>query len=112
MSLLPGEALSRMVSSLAGGVLGLVAMALPLIIYPHGMGMGDVKLAALVGLMTGFPLVVVALLLSWISGGLVAALLLFFKIKGRKDPIPFATFMAISAMVTLLWGQAILRWYL
>ncbi|MFC1934203.1 prepilin peptidase [Chloroflexota bacterium] len=112
ISLLPGEALGRMVSSLVGGALGLVVMALPVIIYPHGMGLGDVKLAALVGLMTGFPLVIVALLLSWISGGLVAALLLTFKIKKRKDPIPFATFLATSAMVTMLWGQAIYQWYL
>ncbi len=109
---LPGEALGRLVSSLAGGALGLTAMALPFIIYPRGMGLGDVKLAALVGLMTGFPLVVVALLLSWISGGLVAAFLLAFKIKKRNDPIPSATFLAVSAMVTLLWGQAIWQWYL
>ena len=112
ISWLPNEALSRLLSSLAGGALGLVAMALPYIIYPRGMGLGDVKLAALVGLMTGFPLVIIALLLSWISGGLVAALLLAFKIKKRHDPIPSATFLATSTMVTLLWGQAIYRWYL
>ncbi|MFC2021897.1 prepilin peptidase [Chloroflexota bacterium] len=112
ISWLPGEALGRLVSSLVGGALGLAAMALPFIIYPRGMGLGDVKLAALVGLMTGFPLVIVALLLSWISGGLVAALLLAFKIKKRSDPIPSATFLAVSTMVTLLWGQAIWQWYL
>ena len=109
---LPAEALSKVVSSLAGGALGLGAMALPFIIYRRGMGMGDVKLGALVGLMTGYPLVVIALLLSVITGGLVGASLLAFKIKKRKDPIPFAPFLATSAMVTLLWGQAIWQWYL
>ena len=109
---LPGEALGRVVSSLAGGALGLGAMALPFIIYRRGMGMGDVKLGALVGLMTGFPLVFVAILLSWIGGGLVAAILLALKVKKLKDPIPSATFLATSAMVTLLWGQAIWQWYL
>ncbi len=99
-------------SSLAGGALGLAAMALPFIIYRRGMGMGDVKLGALIGLMSGYPLVVVALLLSVITGGLVAASLLAFKIKKRSDPIPFAPFLATSAMVTLLWGQAIWQWYL
>jgi len=99
-------------SSLAGGALGLGVMALPFIIYRRGMGMGDVKLGALIGLMTGYPLVVVALLLSVITGGLVAASLLAFKIKKRKDPIPFAPFLATSAMITLLWGQAIWQWYL
>ncbi len=109
---LPGEALGKVVSSLAGGALGLAAMALPFIIYRRGMGMGDVKLGALVGLMSGYPLVAIALLLGVITGGLVAAILLAFKIKKRSDPIPFAPFLATSAMVTLLWGQAIWQWYL
>jgi len=112
ISALGEGALGRVVSSLAGGALGLVAMALPFIIYRRGMGMGDIKLGALVGLMTGFPLVLIAVLLSWITGGLVAAILLALKIKKRKDPIPFATFLAASAMVTLLWGQVIWQWYL
>ena len=99
-------------SALIGGSLGLVAMALPFFISRRGMGMGDVKLAALVGLMTGFPLVIMAILLSWISGGLVAGILLALGVKKRSDPIPFATFLATSAMVTLLWGQAIWQWYL
>ena len=111
VSSVAGEAVGQAVLSLAGGALGLVVMALPFIIYPSGMGMGDVKLGGLVGLMTGFPLVIVALLLSWIGGGLVAAVLLAFKIKSRKDPIPSATFLAVSALVTLLWGQAIWQWY-
>ncbi len=100
------------ISALAGGALGLAAMALSFIIYRRGMGMGDVKLGALVGLMTGYPLVLIALLLSWITGGLLAAILLAFRVKKRQDPIPFAPFLATSAMVTLLWGQAIYQWYL
>jgi len=107
-----GVKLGTMLSSLAGGGIGLVAMALPFIISRRGMGMGDVKLGALVGLMTGYPLVLVALLLSVITGGLVGAILLAFKIKKRKDAIPFAPFLATSAMVTLLWGQVIYQWYL
>ncbi len=112
VNVLGGSTISQAVSSLAGGAIGLAAMALPFIIYRRGMGMGDVKLGALVGLMTGFPLVIVAVLLSWITGGLVAAILLALKIKKLKDPIPSATFLATSAMVTLLWGQAICQWYL
>jgi leader peptidase (prepilin peptidase)/N-methyltransferase len=108
----PTGILGRLLSSLAGGVIGLALMALPFIIYRRGMGIGDIKLGALVGLMTGYPLVLVALLLSMITGGLVGAILLVFKIKKRSDPIPFAPFLATSAMVTLLWGQAICQWYL
>ena len=112
ISLLPEGALGKLVSSLAGGVFGLAVMALPFIIYRGGMGMGDIKLGALVGLMTGYPLVIVAVLLSWIIGGLVGASLLVFKIMKRKDPIPFAPFLATSTMVTVLWGQTIWQWYL
>ncbi|MDD4876695.1 MAG: prepilin peptidase [Dehalococcoidales bacterium] len=108
----PTEIIDRLLSSLAGGAIGLLAMALPYVIYRRGMGFGDVKLGTLVGLMTGFPLVFVAILMSWIMGGIVAALLLALKVKSLKDPIPSATFLAISTMVTLLWGSAIWQWYL
>ena len=105
------NAAGQAVIVLLGGVLGLIAMSIPFIIYPSGMGMGDIKLAALVGLMTGYPLIILALLLSWISGGVIAGVLLALKIKGRKDPIPAAVFMAVAALVTLLWGQDIWNWY-
>ncbi|MBI2287744.1 MAG: prepilin peptidase [Chloroflexi bacterium] len=88
LSSFPGGVPGKLLSALAGGVLGLMAMALPLILSHGGMGWGDVKLGALVGLMTGYPLVFVAILLSWISGGLVATILLAFKIKRLKEPIP------------------------
>ena len=104
--------LDRLLTSLSGGVFGLLLMALPFIIYRRGMGMGDIKLGALVGLMVGFPLVFVAVLLSWISGGVIGAVLLLLKIKQRTDPVPFAPFLATAAMITLLWGQEIWQWYL
>ncbi len=104
--------LSPLVSALAGGAFGLAAMALPFVIYRQGIGFGDVKLGALVGLMAGFPLIILAILLSWITGGLVAAVLLAFKVKQPKDAIPSGTFLAVSAMVILLWGQPIWQWYL
>ena len=104
-------------NALVGGAVGSVIMALIynivlLAFKREGLGFGDVKMAALMGLMLGFPLIIEALLLSWIGGGLVAVLLLLFKKKGRRDMIPTATFMAISTLITLLWGQDIYRWYL
>lgn len=107
-----GWAIDKLASSLVGGIIGAAAMALPLIFYRQGIGLGDVKLAALVGLMIGYPFILVALLLAVISGGLVASGLLVFKIKKRSDPIPFAPFLAASTMITLLWGQTIFQWYL
>ena len=94
-----------------GFVVGVATVSLPFLIYRQGMGMGDVKLGGLIGLMVGYPHVLVALLLAVVGGGLIAILLLVLRIKGRKDAIPFGPFMAAAALVTLLWGQAILDWY-
>ena len=76
------------------------------------MGMGDVKLACLIGLVAGFPLVFVALLIGILLGGVVAIVILLLKIKGRKDAIPYGTFLAIGPMVTFLWGNNIFDWYM
>ena len=95
----------------AGGGIGLAIFLLIVIVSRGGMGWGDVKLAALIGLVTGFPLVFIALLIGVVLGGVAAALLLVFKIKRRKEAIPFGPFLAIAAIATLLWGNSILSWY-
>jgi len=94
-----------------GGGIGFVVFFLIVIVSRGGMGLGDVKLAALIGLATGFPLVIVALIMGMILGGLVAVILLGFKIKKRKEAMPFGPFLAVAAIVTLLWGNNILNWY-
>ncbi len=94
-----------------GGGIGLVLFLLVVLISRGGMGWGDVKLAALIGLVTGY-LVIVALLMGIILGGLVAVLLLTLKIKKRKEAIPFGPFLSLATIVTLLWGSDILSWYL
>ncbi len=99
------------VSSLLGGATGFGLMMLPYLISRGGMGAGDVKLAALIGLVTGFPLVLVALLVGIVAGGLVAATLLVSRLVRRKDPIPFGPFLAMGAMVSLVWGESIMHWY-
>jgi prepilin signal peptidase PulO-like enzyme (type II secretory pathway) len=76
------------------------------------MGWGDVKLAGLVGLMTGFPTVFVALLLAVVSGGFIGGILLLLSIKKRKDAIPFGPYICLSAAIALIWGNEILAWYL
>jgi leader peptidase (prepilin peptidase)/N-methyltransferase len=95
-----------------GGGIGLVVFFLIAIVSRGGMGWGDVKLAALIGLATGWPLVIVALIMGMILGGLAAVILLGFKIKKRKEAMPFGPFLAVAAIVTLLWGSPILNWYL
>ena len=69
-------------------------------------------MAALIGLVIGFPLIFVALFLGAVLGGLVAGILLLLKIKRRKEPIPFGPFLSLATIATLLWGSDILSWYL
>jgi len=86
-------------------------MLLPYLISRGGMGGGDVMLAGLIGMVTGFPLVFVALFLGIVGGGLVAVSLLLLRLRTRKDPIPFGPFLAAAAMITLIWGGPIYEWY-
>ncbi len=99
------------VKLLAGGALGFALLFLIAFIYPAGMGMGDVKLATFIGLIVGFPAVFVALLISFVAGGLIGGGLLLTGLKGRKDPIPFAPFLVTGGMVVMLYGQQIIDWY-
>jgi len=95
-----------------GGGIGLVVFFLIVIVSRGGMGLGDVKLAALIGLATGFPLVIVALLMGMIGGGLAAVVLLGFRVKKRREAMPFGPFLAAAAIATLLWGSQIFNWYI
>jgi leader peptidase (prepilin peptidase)/N-methyltransferase len=99
-------------SAALGGGIGFGIFLLIAIVSRGGMGWGDVKLAALIGLATGFPLVFVAIIMGAILGGIVAVALMIAKKRTRRETIPFGPFLALAAMVTLLWGSNILNWYL
>ncbi|GAI86166.1 unnamed protein product, partial [marine sediment metagenome] len=100
------------VNGVIGGAIGFALLLIPAFIYKEGMGWGDVKMAALIGLVTGFPLVFVALFMGVVLGGLVAGILLLLKKKKRKEHIAFGPFLSVATMVTLLRGSDILNWYL
>jgi leader peptidase (prepilin peptidase)/N-methyltransferase len=99
-------------SAALGGAIGFGIFLLIAIVSRGGMGWGDVKLAALIGLATGFPLVFVAIIMAAILGGIVAVALVIAKKRKRRQTIPFGPFLAVAAMITLLWGSNILSWYL
>jgi leader peptidase (prepilin peptidase) / N-methyltransferase len=67
-----------------------------------GMGMGDVKLAFFVGFSLGLVFGVFAMLITAISGGVIAVLLMLTRIRDRRDPIPYAPFIAIGAAWVML----------
>ncbi len=99
------------VSYLAGMLLGFVLLFLIHLISRGGMGMGDVKLFAFVGLLTGTLGVVMTLVLASFFGTLVGIpLRIMGKVKA-KQPIPFGPFIAMSAVLIHLYGQGLWQLY-
>jgi leader peptidase (prepilin peptidase)/N-methyltransferase len=101
---LPGHLIA---AGAAGGFFLLAALA-----YPRGMGMGDVKLAAVLGLYLGSS-VAPALLAAMLSGTLVGGAIIARKgaAEGRKTAVPFGPFLALGALVGLFVGPEIVDWY-
>jgi leader peptidase (prepilin peptidase) / N-methyltransferase len=104
--------------SLAEAGLGLLAygggLLLVALVVPGGMGMGDVKLAALIGLVLGsFGLdhVAVAAGAAVIGGGVGAAAALLFGGATRKTPLPFGPYLAAGAVVAAFAATEVARWY-
>ena len=98
-------------SGLIAGGIGFVFFLIVFLINPRGLGMGDIKLVALMGLATGFPLGMAALFLGIVVGGVAAVILLLARKKGRKDVMPYGVFLGIGPIIALLWGNGIINWY-
>ena len=77
-----------------------------------GMGGGDIKLAAVIGLCLGWPDGITAVLLGCLLAGLVGLLLLLLRVKNRKDAIPLGPFLAAGALIMFYGGAGISSWYL
>ncbi len=99
--------------SLFGAWLALmIFLGLWLITRRRGLGFGDVKLVFPLALIVGWPQVWVALFLSFVIGAVVGVgLILAGKAKFGR-PLPFGPFLVIGTLLSLLWGDSLLGWYL
>ena len=104
----PGGLPERLIAAAAaGGILFLVVLA-----YPAGMGLGDVKLAATMGLFLGRA-VAPAILVALLAGSVVGlALIARHGARARKMAIPFGPFLALGGVVGLLAGDQLIDLYL
>lgn len=75
------------------------------------LGAGDIGLGFLLGALLGWPRILAALFLAYVSGAIVSLPLLIFKKKKLKDAVPLGAFLTPAAFVALLWGDKIIRWY-
>lgn len=97
---------------LGGGLLYAVAVASEWVLKKEGMGLGDVKLLAMIGAFLGWKAVLVTIFIGALGGSLIGLILMGLHLKRRGDPIPFGPFLALGAVVALLAGPELVTWYL
>jgi leader peptidase (prepilin peptidase) / N-methyltransferase len=95
-----------------GGVLWLVGEAYFRLRGMEGMGMGDVKMLAMIGAFLGWKAVLVTLAFASIAGAVTGLVLVATHASGLKYALPFGTFLAAGAMVASLAGDPLMNWYL
>ena len=101
--------------ALGGGALYFVLLFVLALIARGGFGFGDVKLAFLLGVFAAYQswdTLIVAIFAAFLLGGLVSLLLVVFRIRSRKDAIPFGPYLVLGAYVAIAWAGTISTWYL
>lgn len=100
-------------SMLIGGA-GIFLFFLAQLVMSKGkwIGGGDLRLGALMGLLLGWKLGLIALIISYFLGSLASVILLIQKKANRKSAIPFGPFLVTGTVIAIFYGNQILSWYL
>jgi leader peptidase (prepilin peptidase) / N-methyltransferase len=98
-------------AALGGGLLYLVAVAYRAWAGREGMGGGDIKLLAMIGAFLGWQGVLVTLILGSFTGAVIGIALIVARGADSRLPIPFGPFLALGAVCTLFFGDALIHWY-
>lgn len=96
----------------AGFLLGGTIMLIILLVSKGGMGAGDMKLMAMIGLFVGLRGAALVMLLGFFMGALVGVTFMAFGKLTRKDALPFAPYLSLAAVIQILWGDTIWHWYI
>lgn len=111
-----GLPLVFLADKLVDGIIGFFAAGLFFLFLAvgskGGIGGGDIKLSALMGLYLGCPAIFVAVFSSFLFGGIISILLMALRCKRMKDSVPFGPFMAIGGVVAAFYTDPIIKWYL
>lgn len=94
-----------------GAIVGYLLLAVIIIVSKGGMGAGDMKLFALIGMVLGWKKVLLTFFLSALFGALIGGGLMAMKKIQRGQPIPFGPFIVIAGLITYFYGESILDWY-
>jgi leader peptidase (prepilin peptidase)/N-methyltransferase len=107
----PGWANSVLGIALGGGILYGIAAAYYLVRREEGLGMGDVKMLAMIGAFLGWKAVLVTLILSSFAGALVGVGIIAFTKGTMRLALPFGTFLSLGALAAMLVGDSLVTWY-
>jgi leader peptidase (prepilin peptidase) / N-methyltransferase len=107
----PGWTNSLLGIALGGGVLYAIAAAYYLVRREEGLGMGDVKMLAMIGAFLGWKAVLVTLILSSFAGALVGIGIIAFTKGTMRLALPFGTFLSLGALAAMLVGEPLVTWY-
>jgi leader peptidase (prepilin peptidase)/N-methyltransferase len=97
---------------IASGLLWVLAEGYWRLRKVEGMGGGDIKLAAMFGVVLGWKLSLLTLFIAALAGSIWGVSLMIRRVGNRQTPIPFGTLLAPAAMATFLWGDSWVRAYL
>ncbi|MFC1789422.1 prepilin peptidase [Patescibacteria group bacterium] len=87
-------------------------LAIVVISKGNWMGVGDIKLGFLMGLLLSFPKIIIALFFAFFSGAIIGLALIFLNKKTLKSEVPFGPFLIAGTFFSLFWGKNIANWYL
>ena len=107
----PGWVSSVIGILVGGGVLFAIAEAYYRVRGQEGLGMGDVKLLAMIGAFLGWKLVLLTLMFASFTGSLAGGMLIASGKGSMKYALPFGTFLAVGALLAATWGDPIADWY-
>ena len=105
---------SRVGMAVLGGLAYCAFLGVPAFVMPRGMGLGDVKLALLLGLFLGWlhPILILFSLIIACGLGIVVGLGVFVARRGRSEPFPFGPWLALGCILALVFSQLLLDVYL
>ena len=103
---------SDLVEAATGALTGFGVMLFIWVAPRMSIGAGDVKLAAGIGAINGFPLILFGLLTAFFCVGITAIIILSARVLRRSDNMAFAPFLVLGGLAALLWGDSISTWYL
>lgn len=113
ISFFKGTFINALIAGLiGGGIIFLIVIISPLIFKKEGMGIGDLKLAIVIGIfLADCKYTLISLFLASVLGSLVGVVLILLGKKKFGEYIPFGPYLSAGAVIALLWGENIINWY-